>query len=284
MLPAQSPKTPSFISLFRKPVYLAPFVILLAIALAGFLAAAYLSGQAPQNYDGETSFTNTEFGVADSAEMPVEVTIKHVYPIGVEGGYYWITEGPDRIDYNLSIRTADGQVLLNESTYFNVPYQIVGRQTASTTENHDTHNLQLAPGKYFLHLDSSHPVEYHITAKSKYRDTVTAMTALGIVGLMLMAAPILAVLRKRSQIAGQYIILPPGQSPALPGAGSDPAAPPHPYAPSQAADYGMGADVEYVCARCGNIIQNPVVQNVITCERCGEKEYVGERPYNIRTG
>ena len=34
--------------------------------------------------------------------------------------------------------------------------------------------------------------------------------------------------------------------------------------------------VDYVCAKCGNIIQNPVVQNVITCENCGEKEYVGK--------
>jgi len=33
--------------------------------------------------------------------------------------------------------------------------------------------------------------------------------------------------------------------------------------------------VEYMCGKCGNIIQNPVIQNVITCEKCGEKEYTG---------
>ena len=34
-------------------------------------------------------------------------------------------------------------------------------------------------------------------------------------------------------------------------------------------------EAEYMRARCGNIVQDPVINNVMTCEKCGEREYVG---------
>jgi DNA-directed RNA polymerase subunit RPC12/RpoP len=35
--------------------------------------------------------------------------------------------------------------------------------------------------------------------------------------------------------------------------------------------------VSYICAGCTNIIRNPVVQDVITCEKSGERGYVGPK-------
>jgi len=278
-------------SLAFKGVFRVAFIVLMALTIISSLAYGYLAGRAPKDYSGTTEETDFTIEVSSLAEQPSHITLRHTYPITVVRemlGYgYYVSEGPDRIDYNLTVRTDDELTVLNENTYMTAPSRIIASEYETSVENSDDYGIELEPGTYQIHLDATHPLDYSIDQKYKYADMVDGLLALGAIGLFSLLVIGVLVLRRFNALRDGRLPLP---APAMPQQGSSYA----PYGRSQYAGqypgpyrspyWGQGqtgpaqeVGTDYVCAKCGNIIQNPVVQEIITCEKCGEKEYVGER-------
>ena len=292
MLPPPPAKI-TFSGIAFKRVYIITFVALIAIMMAGFLAAAYYNSLKPPSYSGHATSINLEFSVSKNAEQQVMLSISHTYPIKIVdssydvGGHtvvqysFYITDGIDRINYTVTVKSENGDTILSEYTYITAPVNILRKDFGDTYTQSDDYGMDLKPGQYIMSLQAEHSLDYSINEKSKYESAYSASIYLGSIGLISIVILALFVVWKWNAAKRAYAT---GQSPNT-FASLRNAFDPHPdiYYGQPSAGYGSNTtdtsggeyELDYICAKCGNIIQNPVVQNVITCEKCGEKEYIG---------
>ena len=127
---------------------------------------------------------------------------------------------------------------------------------------------------------ADHPLDYTITQKSKYDSIIPASYLIGFLGFLMLIGIVLTIAKKRKALQISLVINAYSSGPPRMNAYGMPAQ--TAYCVPQYPGYGVPPTpvlentvvIDYVCGKCGNLIQNPIVQGVITCERCGEKEYI----------
>jgi DNA-directed RNA polymerase subunit RPC12/RpoP len=269
----------SFLSVASKGIFKIIFIILIVVIVSTTVTAVYLSSAAPANYGGDAEYARFEIVIPETAEPPLAIHLSHTYPIKAELIGFYITDGPDLIEYTLMICNTRGDEVFSEKSSLIMPERIsTYRGDTDYTVSTDL-SADLSPGTYHVYLRADHPVQYSIGQHYKYQTLNNASFGLAILGMVLLVALSIGVLKKRDSLRNQRnyalwntnygvttdTVVQYGYAPA--GAAGHPQ---NPVYQSMAEE-----PVDYLCAKCGNIIQNPVVQNVITCEKCGEKEYVG---------
>jgi len=271
--------------------------MLLALLLATvvlFSSAWWLMDVKPESYSGTAGPAGVEIEVPFSSEQPVTIWISHDFHLvsmsGIEGLMYYSVDGPDVVNYTINITDSSGQQVESITGQLSAPesfsFKFSQRDTMATVGRNEP--VDLAAGSYSLSFDIEQAFKYAVIQKNKFE---TPALALGFVGLLAVVG-IIGVLARgynKWEVENRPVVPTVPQTYYPPQAG---------YYPPQTAvqyydpgyrvpgtDNAQGDEVvEYMCAKCGNMIQNPVVDNVITCEKCGEREYVGQRPYYIRTG
>lgn len=269
----------SFSSVAFKGVFRIIFIILIALIVSMVCVASYFSSNSPKNYNGESENGNIVFVVTGTAEQPVRFTVSHVYPIKIYSFGFEITDGPDLISFNLTVLDKNGEVVHHKDSSLVMPNTIETYKSDTAYSVSEESFSELAPGTYHLILTSTHPLKYAVIQDYRYQPVMNVASALAVLGILVLIAVTIAAFRRRDALRKERSIaifsshvygVPMTAGPANPYSyASSPS-----YGP-QAGYYNTGQEaVDYQCGKCGNIIQNPVVQNVITCEKCGEKEYV----------
>jgi hypothetical protein len=186
------------------------------------------------------------------------------------------------VNYTINITDSEGKLGRTITGGLSAPesYHIDLTKPDAVVTIQREERLTLEPGAYTFTFDAGHVVDYRVEQKSTLLWPSVGLGGLGAVFLLAVIAQVNAAYRKWEQENGRSVApAPPVTAPpsaagyrpvvAIPERGAARGAPP-------AADPDPDSDiVGYMCGKCGNVIQNPVVQDVITCEKCGEREYVG---------
>jgi hypothetical protein len=270
----------SFLSVAFKGIFKIIFIFFIVFIVSMVAAAAYLGSIAPKKYEGESGYERFDIVIMDSAEPPAKITVSHDYPIHTEVIGYYITDDVDLIEYQIAVCNTLGEPVFEKSSSLVMPDTIsTYNGDTSYTVSEDLY-MDLSPGTYHVLFKSTHPVKYSITQEFRYGQPYDVSIALAILAMILLVAVAIGALKKRDSLRNQRAFA--VYSAQNYGAATAPGTM-YGYSPAPAPLYGQPGyyqspieePVDYMCAKCGNIIQNPVVQNVITCEKCGEKEYVG---------
>lgn len=270
----------TFLSVALKGVFRVLFLILIAFIVSMVAVAVYLGGMTPQKYQGEIEYARFDIVIPELTEPPLTMMVSHDYPIEAQPFGYYITDGPDLIEFRVAVCNTRGEAVFEKSSSLIMPDTISAYRGHSEYTVSEELFMDLPPGTYHLFFRSSHPLKYSIVQDYKYELPKNASIGLAALGLLLLAGVAIGALKKRDSLRNQrsFALF----SGSNYGLVTEPGAQPG-YAPALVPAYGQPAfhqpsmeePVDYICAKCGNLIQNPVVQNVITCEKCGEKEYVG---------
>jgi hypothetical protein len=280
MLPPSTQEDISFIKVARRPPYKTAYRLSLAVFLGGLFTWLAVFSLSPSGLEGSSNEARLDLEVKAATEPPVSIVLSHTFSISVSGLIFEVVDGPDRIDYSLSIMTESGREVFARTSTFEVPAIIRTSLRANSYTMTDSQDVDLPVGKYVLSLTSTHPIDYTLVQKNRLDVPLKASGVAAIFGAMFLFITVLLTYdafkksRERTPPAapspsalplgyysGGYHPIQPAMLPDRP--------------PPTAAYIEEKEPVDYMCAKCGNIIQNPVVQNVITCEKCGEKEYVG---------
>ncbi len=163
-------------------------------------------------------------------------------------------------------------------------------RSSGTTEYtvSDYYDWNLMPGNYYITITSDHPVDYQIEQKFKYATAALSLALLGVFGIIVLVGLLVLTSKRRNALRTQAAIAAYSAPNYAQEQLSDYSSAPHAtYATPYDASRGLpssityvpgGVVVDYICGKCGNYIQNPPVQGVITCEICGEREYVQPPP------
>lgn len=297
MMPGQPSTNITFSSVaFHRP-YKLPVIILLLIVFITIALAVVLGTMLPKKYEGETEYKTVEIEVSPLVESPISMNIAHTYPITVILSDFVITDGINEIEVNITLLDSEGQEAYSTKDTLAMPESIyVSNKETTYVISHDI-DIDIKSGHYSVQIRSDHPIRYTIVQKSKIDALFSGMVVMAIlctiilIGLLLMVDKKTKSLRASRLIAaysapsygsrpyeyGQPTVYDARQYPAYQAAPQsvydDPNAYPA-YQPPLQPIYEDPNAIDYVCGKCGNLIQNPPIQGIITCERCGEKEYV----------
>jgi len=217
--------------------------------------------------------------VKETTEPPVSIVMSHTFSISISGLRFEVVDGPDRIDYSVSIVTESGREVFARNSTFEVPAIIKTSISANSYTMTDNQEVDLPVGKYILSLTATHPIDYTLVQKNRLDVPLKASGVTAIFGAMFLFITVLLTYDAFKKSRDRTPPAVPSSS-ALPlgyySGGYHPSQPSMlPDRPPPTAAYIEEREpVDYMCGKCGNIIQNPVIQNVITCEKCGEREYV----------
>lgn len=284
MVALTNPSSIEFSDVVRKHPYKWSLILALALIAAGIAGAMGLYATAPKNCERATNNTTFALVVPESAEPPLKLTLSHTFPLRFSGHYFEVADGPDSIDYVIKITGKSGSERFNESGSLFVPWLIKipeDRTDYASTKNYE---CRLSSSKYTVTIQSTYPVDYKLEQTFRYSAIALALILLGVLGAIVFAGVVLAALKKRDALKREMVLAAYLTSHYPCDGTSGYSSPPHAtYATPDDAGRGLSpsltyvqgeTEVDYICGKCGNYIQNPPVAGVITCERCGEKEYV----------
>ena len=280
MLPPPAQDDSSFLKIARRPPYKTSYRLTLSIFLGALTTWLFLFYLSPSGLEGTSNEARHDLEVKDTTEGPVSIVLTHVFTISTSGLRFEVVDGPDKIDYSMSIRTESGREVFARNASFDVPAVIRTTPSATSYTMTDSQEADLPAGKYVLLLTATHPIEYKLVQKNRLDVPLKAFGVVAIFGAVFVFITF-ALTYDAYKKSRERPLAPPASSYAPPpgyySGGYHSSQPVMlPYRPPPTAAYIEEREpVDYMCAKCGNIIQNPVVQNVVTCEKCGEKEYVG---------
>jgi ribosomal protein L37AE/L43A len=276
MLPPPPGGRITFFEVVRKTRYKYLYVIAPVLLLVGISFASALSSMSPRELKGSAQNVRSDFEVKESTEGPAILTISHTFELAIdESHHYKIVNGPPMVDYSARITSSEGKELYNWTTTLDLPYMISDYGGGDSYTKTDTTELELPIGKYTLTLSADLPVDYQLDQKNRLEAPLFCAELLAFIGVLLLALSLILTLNTRKALNTSWAIAALSNPSGSPAYRYGSRAMYQAYNPA-ASKYEVEREaVDYICAKCGNIIQNPVVQNVISCEKCGEKEYVG---------
>jgi hypothetical protein len=288
--------------------YLLLAVIFMAVAF--LVVSSVMASQAPPNYSGTTLTDEFGIDVKDTTEQPVRIVVSHTFHLvtGSGSSYFDLASGEAwLVEYNLTVRDAEGRIVLDKDSTFMAPltHEFSGSATTGTEKSEDSYPVQLSPGKYEVSLLADHPVDYRVEQEYKALPAMQALLAAGVLSLIVAIGLVIYALKKRDAInrsrtvallsgaqspqnifSAPYSIPPPPPPLYYPTAG---APPPASYPESgggqqpQPADAARRSSLEYVpgglyaeiiCPNCGWSVHNRPIGGYVTCEHCGETGYI----------
>jgi hypothetical protein len=280
------PRPRTFLEILLAPKAKMMLAICVVFACVYLSTAWWMVAVTPQNYSGTTSEVDVAIDVPFSAEQPVLIRMSHDFRLvrmtgAINLGRFYV-DGPDPVNYTINITDSEGKLVRTITGGLSAPesYHIDLTKPDTVVTIQREERLTLEPGAYTFTFDAGHVMNYRVEQKSMFLWPSVGLGGLGVVFLLAVIAQLNAAYRKWEQENGkaEVMVRPPSPQPpavlyrpfpAIPERGAGPPA-------SHAAGPDPDSDiVGYMCGKCGNVIQNPVVQNVITCENCGEREYVG---------
>jgi hypothetical protein len=268
-----------FFEVIKTTSYKYAYALLLTLVVGSMLVALILSSLSPTQLNVSTDDGDYVFEVKDSTEQPVEIDISHTFPISVSGSRFQVTEGPQSVHFSVNVTKNGGGKVLDKTSSLDMPAFIRGGSSATSYTVSEMEDLDLSIGTYSLRISSDHPVDVRVNQKNTFDPPLKMAVIVGILGVVIMVAVVISTFKKRDSIrasrtfAAMVSSLPPSN--AYSGGRLFYTVPEYPPSHTLSMPPVEDAAVDHICARCGNVIQNPVVQNVITCENCGEREYVG---------
>ena len=281
------------------------FITVIVMLVASFSSWGTLFALAPTNVSASTESSDYDIEVRDTTVQPVAIAVSHTFVLTTSSGSmeFDVDDGVYLIYYNISVLTPAFDQVFGQDGTLMAPmiHEFTLGDTSDTEVITDTFDLDIAPGKYLVRIESSHPVELKVTQKYTYQGVMDGMLALGILSIIILIGAIIAAFKKRdaarrSASIGAFSQGPappapsyyygggspgPGPSasyggPALPSVEATPPAPAYPGAPlpgsggpSSLEFVPGGFYAEVMCTSCGRIIRNPPVYGVVTCEHCG---------------
>ena len=290
MIPPEKPVPRKLVQIIFAPRSRNILLGLLIASVVLFATARWLVDVTPENNSGTAGPAGVEIEVPFSSEQPVVIRMSHDFHLvsmsGIEGLMYYYVDGPDVVNYTINITDPSGQQVESITGQLSAPesysFKFSQRDTMATVGRNEP--VDLAEGRYSLSFDIEQKFTYQVIQKNKFETLALALgvgfvlAVIGIIGVLALgynkwerenrpAVPVSAPVYYPPQPV--YYPLP------VPATNYDPGYYRAPGANIVQDEY----TIEYMCAKCGNMIQNPVINNVITCEQCGEREYVGQRPY-----
>jgi len=269
----------TFLEVVQKTRYKYLYALALVLLLVGILASQVLTSLSPVGLSGTTQAARPVFEVKESTDGAVILVVSHTFDLQAADYHYRVVNGPPTVDYTATITSGNGAELYNWSYAIDLPFIISDYGGGQTYTKEDTTELDLPVGIYTLALTADHPVDYKLSQKNKLQLQLMSMELVAFMGILLLGLSVVMTLNTRkalrtSQALGAMSI----PSGTAGYSGGRPM-----YRPTTYTAYDPDASsyieekeaYEFICARCGNVIRNPVIQNVIICERCGEREYVG---------
>ncbi len=286
MISNVEPKPRTYRQILLTPLGSKIFAILLLLSIIFIAITLWMVSVTPHNYSGTAGPDGVEIDVPFSSVQPATIKMSHDFHlVSMRGalfiGYFYV-DGPDPANYTINITDSSGTLVRVITGQIDAPEEYaftLGQHDAVATVEREE-QVMLSPGKYALTFRSDTAFKYQVVQKSMFEMPSLILGLLGALCVLWVFVDLYVAYKTWERENRKPVI------PSMPAYYPPPVMyyPPAVTIPYHDAGYSIepvappSTDrevIDYMCAKCGNIIQNPVVQNVITCERCGEKEYVG---------
>jgi hypothetical protein len=286
MIPQSGPVARTYRQILLAPPGKRRLLGLLSVSVLLFTLVGVLAATGPPSYSGMAGLNIITIDVTYTSEQPVIIRMSHEFRlVKVDLGrelFYYVDDGVDPVNYTINITDAEGKLVQTVSGAIAAPDTqgfTTSQEAARVTVDEDQ-PVRLDPGRYTLSFEAWHDLSYKVIQRSRF-DALAYF--LGFLGVLTVLGMFFLLYQGYRAWEREVRAVAAGTAPPLFGPGTYHAQPPPSaqyYDPGNYRSTGTNVVsddevVEYMCAKCGNIIQNPIVLNVITCERCGEKEYVG---------
>jgi hypothetical protein len=269
-----------FVEVIRTTRYKYVYSLLMATIFGGFMIALVLTGLSPVQINEVTDHGEYAFEVKESTEPPIELDISHSFPISVSGNTYHLTEGPSHIVFSVKIEKNGGRPILNKTSSLDIPAFIQADHDQSSYVVSEDEDMDLSSGTYTITISSDHPVTLQLIQKNRLQLPLMTSSVISFLGIVILVGVVISTFKKRDSMrASRFFAAMVSNTPTNSRQSSTRlfySVPEYPRSTTNLSGNRVISAPGSICEHCGNIIQNPVVQNVITCEKCGEKEYVGK--------